>query len=455
MNKIPTANDILAMTAQYLRANSVGHSTQSSTTSPATSTISRPSNKQDEFHDQQYESTSTQKPEFSHIKKCVQKTNVKAHTVENSKKVFDKQTVNDLSKRITGQFPKPKDRYDTDNALQRLCLLKQVNDAPSDSNFFFERHENCNGEHKAAWKIEQSWNNFLKAVVLAFAYHLPLRLKPDHILYCVLSGFNVWTNEMGGHKMLAQKKLVDENKKDIVVDIPLDPDWDLAIDQLSSKLEQTFSDQNLVEVIKASFTTTTPTISRVKDLTVASIMKNFVNISFNTMCGIPYVTLEGTKDDWERLKVVCNSLLSLSDGQLNWWLDKLNSSLDVIIRTVDGNYDTQNEWTDFLKFKSESGSHGCNGWINNFFPFVYNYDQEIVKNVIITEEKTRNYGEQVVDFKHFLPSISQETYDWTVMGKPYKKIKITAGLLDVIQWTGEDFALEPFFGYQIDEVVTI
>jgi hypothetical protein len=38
------------------------------------------------------------------------------------------------------------------------------------------------------------------------------------------------------------------------------------------------------------------------------------------------------------------------------------------------------------------------------------------------------------------------------MNQPYKKLHITAGLVDVIQWTGpgEDFALEPFMGYQID-----
>ncbi len=40
------------------------------------------------------------------------------------------------------------------------------------------------------------------------------------------------------------------------------------------------------------------------------------------------------------------------------------------------------------------------------------------------------------------------------MDNPYKTLHVSAGLVDVIQWTGEDHALEPHIGYQIDSVST-
>lgn len=435
-----TSSDILSMTAQYLK------NVTSQSTSKSTSEASSQSTSQSTSHHSSIETDYKSSSQFqgsdttlSEICNTPMRTNCKASYKDNSKERFNAQTRDQLAMRISREFS---------NSLHGAPLLK-VNEAPSGATFFFEQFNEYNGCHTAAWKMEKGWNNFLKAAVIAFAYHLPLRLKPDHILYAILSGFNLWVNAKGGHELLATKNLVDQTKKDINIDIPLNPDWDQAIDVLSRKLEQAFIDKNLVSVLKVQFSTTSPVINKVKNLTIASVMKKFVNISFTTMCGIPYVTLEGTKSDWEKLKVVANSLLSLADGQLNWWLEKLNKSLDIMIGTVDGN-DLQHEWENFLNFKSQSGTHGCNGWINNFIPYIFDRSKNVIQNFAVTQDK--QVSQKSVDFSDYIPSASSEIYNWMVMGRHHKNISITSGLLDVIQWIGEDFALEPFFGYQIDEI---
>ena len=300
-----TANDVLALTAKYLRENAIQ--------SPI---ISKDEPKQ--IH--QY-----------------QKINIKASEKENSKKVFYQIESNDVIKRLS----------------KGRTLESPVSSLPNGANFFFETHNAYNGCHSAAWQIEQSPNNLLKATVLAFAYHLPLRLSPDHIMYAILSAFNIWTNEMGGHKKLAEKGIVNPNKTDIKIEIDLKPNWDQVVDTLGQRLEDAITNKDLIQVMKASFTTTTPTINQVKNLTMASIMKNFVRISFSTMCGIPYVTLQGSPQDWEKLKVVANALLSLADGELNWWLTDLNKSLDKMIATSQGK-GLEKDWLSFLNFESHS-----------------------------------------------------------------------------------------------------
>jgi hypothetical protein len=423
-----TANDILALTAKYLRENSVLQTTSSTETS-VTNTVSKvPSN--DKGKEELVDEVPAVEPILNY-----QKINIKASDKDNSKRQFREIKPADVVKRLS----------------KGRNTEKQVTPLPNGANFFFENHKAYNGCHSAAWQIEQSPNSFLKATVLAFAYHLPLRLNPDHIWYAILSGFNLWTNEMGGHQKLVEKNLVNPDKKDIKIEIDLNPNWDQVVDTLGERLEDAITNKDLVKVMKASFTTTTPTINRVKNLTVASIMKEFVRISFSTMCGIPYVTLGGSPQDWEKLKVVTNALLSLADGELNWWLTKLNESLDKMIATSKGE-GSEKDWLNFLNFESHSGFHGCSGWINTFFPYVrqgYNGTKMFQNKVVIDGSKGGFHGNSV-NFANFPPSISEESYEWTYMDKPYKTLHVSAGLVDVIQWSDEDFALEPFIGYQID-----
>ena len=46
--------------------------------------------------------------------------------------------------------------------------------------------------------------------------------------------------------------------------------------------------------------------------------------------------------------------------------------------------------------------------------------------------------------------MSQEQYDWQYFDTK-RRICITVGLIDIIQWD-DDCAVEPFIGYQIDEI---
>ncbi len=365
----------------------------------------------------------------------IKKVNIKASDKENSEREFDPTTIEQVSRKISNG---------------KNCL-KKINPPPQGSNFFYESHKSFNGCHSAAWQIEQSPNSLLKATVLAFAYHLPLRLKPDHILYSILSGFNIWLNEMGGYKKISKNHLIDSSKKNIKIEIPPNPDWDKVVKNLGERLEDAITNKDLLRIMKTSFTTTTQVTKQMKILTIASIMKNFATIEFTTLCGIPYVTLEGTPQDWESIKVISTAILSISDGDLNWWIKDLNSSLDKMIETSKGR-GSQDDWKNFLNYKSTSGSHTCSGWINSFFPFVKSgKKEEFEKNdIVVNGLVPNNWSSNAVDFSKFPSSVSKEVYMWTNSGKPYKTLYVTAGLVDVVQWIGEDYALEPFIGYQID-----
>jgi len=361
-------------------------------------------------------------------------TQVKASDKKNSKHAFPEMTRSKFSRRISRR-------------CKGIECVKQIAQPPKGATFFCRETK---GVPKEAAMIGNCLNAFIKAAVMAFAYHLPLRIKPDHVMLLIVSAFNIWVNEFGGHKKLAKKEMKDGKKKTIIVDMELDESWDDGIDSLCDQLEKTIKDETLREILTMSFSTTTSEMTRVKCLTIASTMNQFIDIIFRTKCGIPFVRIEGSESDWKKIRKMTNKLVSLTDGELDWWLPHINGALDNIISSY--GKDTS-AWKDFINYESSSGSEGCNGWIVSFFPYVKNEEDEIVVNEFLSLREEDVPGDEgyFVSYSKFLSTASYEEYPWIYINV-MKRVGITSGLLDVIQWSGEDYALEPFMTFQVDEI---
>ena len=343
----------------------------------------------------------------------------------------------------------------------RLRTLRPVAAAPPGAHFFFKAYPNPEGDQRAARSIEKCDNAFIKAAIIAFSEHLPLRLKPDHVMELLVSGFNVWLNDFGGASKLQERGLVGE-RQHIRADF-LPGAWDAAVDRLGVQLAQSISHPELRAVLLACFSTTTPEMHRAHTLTVASAYKKFVDIRFNTACGIPSVTLEGTREDWASLKLVCNTLTAASDGELARWTETANAALDVMIAAFDGK-DTAESWCNFVNHYENCVFSGCSGWINAFFPYVCDDERKLRPNPAVWSEGASfalmnspggsRWGgdnaieEEFVHYGWFLSSFVRDEYPWNDLGTE-RRVVVTAGLVDAIQWQA-DAALEPFLSFQID-----
>jgi len=345
-----------------------------------------------------------------------------------------------------------------DAAAPCLTTLRAVAEAPAGSHYFFKVYPNPNDQPlRAAWQIEKCDNAFVKAAVMAFAEHLPFRIKPDHAFELMIAGFNVWLNEFGGAAALQAAGLVGERQR-VQVDF-YTSDWDNAIDALGAKLCESIANAELRAILLARFSTTTAEMRRAHTLTIASAYRKFVDIHFNTMCGIPSVTCEGSQHDWEALKLVANALNAISAGKLQRWIEPLSAALDVVLAGF-GGQDTASTWCNFINHDDGSGFSGCSGWINAFLPYVRNYKQKIVPNPAVWSEgasfaRMNSLGaehwqgeKQFVPYSWFLGSFARDEYPWQD-GPTKRRLLITAGLIDAIQWEN-DGALEPMLSFQID-----
>ena len=108
-------------------------------------------------------------------------------------------------------------------------------------------------------------------------------------------------------------------------------------------------------------------------------MSEFFDYTIVTKCGFPSVTLEGTQDDWVKLKQNAQNLLNnrCSKDFAQRWGGSLIPLLEKIANEYKKRESDQEAdekfWNSMIKIGGQQGSGGknwYNGWINILFPFI-------------------------------------------------------------------------------------
>ena len=84
------------------------------------------------------------------------------------------------------------------------------------------------------------------------------------------------------------------------------------------------------------------------------------------LCGIPKVTLEGTPEDWRRIR---DRVEVLATFELECWVSRLRPILDEFVLTAEG-HPTLEFWQAIYKPKQAYGANLATGWITDLFPYV-------------------------------------------------------------------------------------
>ena len=140
---------------------------------------------------------------------------------------------------------------------------------------------------------------------------------------------------------------------------------------------------DLIDILTPNFSTTTLNLKQTAQITMMSSMKHFFKYDLYICgCGIPYINLEGTLEDWEKIKEKAEKL---KEYDLEWWIEKLNPIFDKIIESKKGNIDIY-FWKNFIRLRDEKFSYSkpsqifpsskikpfIDGWIIKFFPYSFN-----------------------------------------------------------------------------------
>ena len=214
----------------------------------------------------------------------------------------------------------------------------------------------------------------------AYVNHCPIVLSPDVFWTLIIQAFTRYV--LANSESLREKFVDFQGKKELTANnieyetlesIPKEvwkKDISFYIDKISD-----YVGKDLVSLLKPDFSTTTPIISQVGQINIMSCMQNYFEYKlYYGGCGYPKITLEGTMEDYLRLK---EKTLGLKKYGLNHWIDdEIVPILDKIIDTKKGNVDKE-----FWKkmYYNVEGSismsdttqrvKSIKGWLLKFAPF--------------------------------------------------------------------------------------
>lgn len=228
-------------------------------------------------------------------------------------------------------------------------------------------------------------HSFFSGMYKAYGDHRPFILSPDIIWLLISQGF---AQHVNNNPEEIRKLFVDfQGQRSLIVyqeEAGFRPIKEF-FPKFSELIAQNTS-KELVDILTADFSTTTPTSKVVSEIVIMEATKPYFEfIGAMYVCGIPEITLEGTTEDWKRL---LDKTLYLRKYNLGWWIDTLKPILQEFVNASEGKVDKA-FWQNIFKIRKaeECGApDAVDGWIVRFFPYYENGHRTDLK-IISTDAK--------------------------------------------------------------------
>jgi hypothetical protein len=288
------------------------------------------------------------------------------------------------------------------------------------------------------WDSEKIWSLGYHKVLLgyldSFIDHCPIKVSPNVIWQLILNAFSRHVDN--NSEKLRNKFVNFEGIKDLNV-VKVGTLKDIykyekeIIEELVKKISQNVGSQ-LVDALTPNFSTTTNESLIAGKVSLMSAFKRYFRYHGSMLvCGIPYILLEGTLEDWEK---ILEKLKFLSKYEFS--NKKMEKDIEEIIKTKKGKINLDFWRKIIMETKKEDGDwKGCGsegedkitGWICDFY---------------------LNLGD-VISRDSYLPEeVLEASIQITEMGSQKKAVDfiISSGIRDLVQ-DPKTLVVEPIVNY--------
>ena len=304
--------------------------------------------------------------------------------------------------------------------------------------------------------VVSSSHPLIDAVGTAFAQHRPLTLSPDSIWLVIEQGFSHHILENA--EQFRARLVRHEGKKELLAQIPdlSLQSFEQGIHQFSSQIREE-TNQVLHETLVCNFSTTTPEIRTASEVVLMDCFSAYFEYSMYCVCGIPYVTLTGSADDWRSIR---ERVEVFAAYDLEWWLVRLRLILDELVRSAEG-FGSTEFWQSIYKPQAVYGGTSITGWIGDLFPYL-NDPPRRRRNHVFQFDRSNwglpvkagvdSFGGIGVSGKSFPTGISSAPVNVTLPDGSKISFDLLGGFLGVAQ-DARDLALSPMIGWAVTEPV--
>lgn len=294
--------------------------------------------------------------------------------------------------------------------------------------------------------------SLVNTALLAFAEHFPLVIAPDHVW--LLISFALAKHVDMNAEALRSKFVAHQGKQVLRVRVDhfvlggMPPSaWEADVfPDFSLQIREHIGEENHA-VIAGSFSTTTPAAQAAHEITRMAAMKNYFSYKMRTMCGIPWIQLQGTEQDWVSLRERAAKVGQLMLPEFgSAWMKALLPVLDEFIAAFRGqvNHTFWQSMVKRVKHGSGSGSYTTiSGWINVLYPYLGK--NKTNKYALLPWEKlAQPDGPEPEDFP---VALSSAPVEWDYLGTLIP-LNFFAGMCGTIQ-DPDTLALLPRIGWMV------
>ena len=292
----------------------------------------------------------------------------------------------EIDKMLSSIFQRAKNNENKKDLFQHFGNVENLNESMEILNSNFDTDK----------KAFYNWGkkSLIRGLMEAYGKHYPITVTPDMILLLFLQGYTRFMDK--NSEKLRNIYVNFEGKKTLIVkrnnmspETAKPEDWQGIIDEFTQKIKEEIGG-NIITNLESNFTTTNPITLATSQISIMSAMKNyFIYKAIMPVCGISSITLEGSLEDWEKIKKKFE-FFSKEEFGLNPWIKDLIPIIDKIIETKiyynqnkEINNDIREFWKDMIRVKRG----GCyrpdviDGWIIKFIPDISGKEPKIYEKL--------------------------------------------------------------------------
>lgn len=287
------------------------------------------------------------------------------------------QNLKQNNKKLYGKDYKPKDiirfnKHDYNQISEELELDR----------IYAEYSNYPNGKRPFGADCE---NNFIATYLYAYNNHKDIVFSVNDLWAVITLNLSEYINnnsEILRNKFVFHEEKIElnvyENANTIEESIRMEYKWDNFFEQIISQITAN-TKEGIVDLIKNDFSVGDKFYTILSTATIMNSFKNY--FSYGRMiccCGIPGVHLEGTREDWIKLKIKIENLASLSkdpkdnNDPLIIYINSISKIIDEFINTYNGKVNIK-FWNRIAATEEKRvGSGGevqtyLEGWITHFY----------------------------------------------------------------------------------------
>ena len=173
--------------------------------------------------------------------------------------------------------------------------------------------------------------------------HYPIRIKPDDIWLLIVQAFS---NHVNANSEELRKMFVNfDGKTTLIVEYPLS-----SIQEVDKKVLENFSEQinsqmveylgkDLIDTLTSDFSTTTNDLKIISKISIMGAFKKYFDYEMHLCgCGIPYLILEGTAEDYKK---IIEKSKKLKKYEFDWYIDRILPHINKMVEAKEGKIDKE------------------------------------------------------------------------------------------------------------------